>query len=68
MDRYELIKDEIYQCNIEHYKTKKQIPIKLKYVNEDDCDWRTADDNSELDYSWNVIDYVMLNKEEAKNE
>lgn len=30
----------------------------LRYVAEDDCSWRTADDNSEISYNWTVIEWL----------
>lgn len=32
----------------------------LRYVEEDDCIWRTADDNSELSYDWNIIKLIPV--------
>lgn len=45
---------------VEWFKSKKRVPIVLKHVNEDDCSWRTADDNSELDYSLSVIKWYYM--------
>lgn len=44
-------------ATIEHWYTKGQQEVELIHVKEDDCDWRTADDNSELDYNWNVVEW-----------
>lgn len=29
-------------------------------VNEDDCDWRTVDDGSEIAYEWNATHYMVI--------
>ncbi len=36
------------------WQSGKQIKAGLKKVKEDDCDWRTSDDNSEISYSLTV--------------
>ena len=46
-------------CTVKHIKGR-EIKMVLKYVGEDDCDWRTVDDDSELAYEWTVIDSVPL--------
>jgi hypothetical protein len=38
----------------------KKVPCVVKYVNEDDCSWRTIDDNSELDFSFNIIRWMDI--------
>lgn len=47
-------------CVVEHWKTKGTQEAELIFVKEDDCNWRTADDNSELSYDWNVIKWKNL--------
>lgn len=44
---------EIVLARLE-WASGKEVYAVLKYVDEDDCDWRTADDNSEIDYSVHV--------------
>ena len=41
-------------CRLAHFKGKLTQETLMKKVDEDDCDWRTADDNSELNYDWHV--------------
>lgn len=48
-----------YLCKLQHWKTKGIVEAELIKVNEDDCAWRTADDNSEISYDWNVIEWVQ---------
>ena len=45
---------------VEWFKSKKRVPVVLKFVKEDDCNWRTADDNSELDYSLSVVKWYLM--------
>lgn len=45
-------------CQIQHLSTKGIVIEKLYRVKEDDVEWRTADDHSELSYDWNVIKYT----------
>ncbi len=40
---------------IQHFHTQGKRVVELIRVDEDDCDWRTADDNSELAHEWNVV-------------
>ena len=40
---------------VEWSKSKKRVPCVLRFVNEDDCNWRTADDNSELSNSCKMV-------------
>ena len=42
-------------CVIQHWNTLGIRYAILKRVMEDDCTWRTTDDNSELSYDWSVI-------------
>jgi hypothetical protein len=48
---------EVYLCTLEHVITKKRTTALLKKVDEDD-DWRTADDGSEISYEWNVVEWI----------
>jgi hypothetical protein len=45
------------QCRLKHAFTGNSQEHRLKCVDEDDCNWRTADDGSEIDYSWTVIEW-----------
>lgn len=49
-----------YLCKLQHYKTKQIIEYELIKVTEDDCEWRTADDNSEISYNWDVVQWCSL--------
>ncbi len=49
-----------YNVTIEHWNTKTRKTIVLVKVEEDDCDWRFPDDNSELSYDWNVISWEPI--------
>jgi len=42
-------------CQLQHFFTKGVQGHELIHVEEDDCSWRTADDNSEVCHSWDVI-------------
>lgn len=42
-------------CHVQHFQSKNIQEHLLNRVEEDDVDWRTADDNSELSYDWTVI-------------
>jgi hypothetical protein len=44
-------------CRLQHWFTKNIREYVLKRVEEDDVSWRTCDDNSELSYDWNVIEW-----------
>lgn len=45
------------RCRLEHWNSDKIVEERLVKVDEDDCAWRTADDNSEISYNWNVIEW-----------
>lgn len=45
---------------LQHWHTKNKRFAVLKSVDEDDCSYRTADDNSELSHDWNVIAWDRL--------
>lgn len=38
----------------------KQIPCIVKYVEEEDCCWRTVDDDSEISYSFNIVKWMEI--------
>lgn len=51
----------VYTCILKAYYSGKTVTAELKYVAKDDCDWRTADDNSEIDeVNWDVIKWELL--------
>lgn len=51
-----------YNCKIKNYHSGKIVNFVLKAVDEDDCLWRTADDNSEVDeWNWDVIEWIAIN-------
>jgi hypothetical protein len=45
------------QCRLKHVFSGNIQEHRLTKVDEDDCSWRTADDASEIDYSWDVIEW-----------
>jgi len=49
-------------AKLRHCTSRKIVLAELKRVNEDDCDFKTADDNSELAYEYNVIAWVYSYK------
>lgn len=51
---------KIVWCALQHWYTKNYRYAELKKVNEDDCEWRTADDNSEIANEWNVTHWQPL--------
>ncbi len=56
-----------YRCNIKQAWNKKVIVADLVCVNEDDVNWRTADDNSEFDErNWDVISFDEIQKHEVR--
>jgi hypothetical protein len=46
--------NKVVVAEIEHWYTKGTRIVELIRVDEDDVDWRTADDNSELSHDWSV--------------
>lgn len=42
------------------WESGKKVGAYLKRVDEDDCDWRTVDDDSEISYSLNVIEWLEV--------
>lgn len=44
-------------CRLQHFKTEAIQEHKLLKVDEGDCSWRTADDHSEISYSWDVVEW-----------
>ena len=49
---------KVYVCELESYTSGKVLTEDLKYISKDDCTWRTADDNSEInEMNWQVISW-----------
>lgn len=52
---------KVYMCEMQHFSTKKVVRQALRAVEEDDCLWRTLDDNSEIDeWNWDVISWEEI--------
>lgn len=47
-------------CRLKHFHTGSVQEHILIKVDEGDCDWRTADDHSEISYSWDVIQWKEI--------
>jgi hypothetical protein len=45
-------------CRLRNDNTGTVQEHALRYVGEDDCAWRTADDNSEISYNWTVFEWL----------
>lgn len=45
----------VVKADVEHCIGGWKATVELKAVDESDCSWRFADDNSELAYDWDVI-------------
>lgn len=62
VDYKKLIYDKIYEVKIKFgfgSEPREEQIVLLKYVNEDDLCWRTADDNSEFnEKNWDVIEII----------
>jgi len=43
---------------LQHWYTKGKRQTELKAVDEDDCNFRTADDDSEISYDWTVTHWM----------
>ncbi len=48
---------KVVKCKIQHWYTMGLQEHEMIRVNADDHEWVTADDNSELDFNWNVIEW-----------
>lgn len=59
MKKKKPIAGKIYICILRHCTTRKIQYALLKRVKEDDCEWRTADDNSKITYEWNVESWEL---------
>lgn len=45
----------VVSCRLRHCGSGNIQVHKLMKVDESDCDWRTADDQAELSYDWDVV-------------
>lgn len=45
-------------CKLKHALSGNIQEHRLIKVDEDDCSWRTADDHSEISYSWDVMEWL----------
>ena len=55
----QLKKNTKYLCKLQSFNTGRFMEQLLVYVKEDDCAWRTADDNSEIDeFNWTVVEIL----------
>lgn len=48
------------RATLQHFYSKGIVYADLIYVYEDDCNWMTADDNSELSHDWDVIEWEEI--------
>lgn len=48
-------KGEIYLCVLRHIGGKIKRQELLRYVNKENHSWETIDDNSRINYDWNVV-------------
>jgi len=53
-------------CRLQHWHTKGIQEHQLVAVDESDCTWRTADDNSEVSHDWTVIEWFDPNAEDDR--
>lgn len=56
----EPIKGKTYLCKLQQCFSKEIVEEKLMWISEDDVAWRTADDNSEISYNWDVIEWKLV--------
>lgn len=59
---------KIYLCRLRQSHTKEVQEHLLKKVKEGDCDWRTVDDNSEISYMWDVVEWTEQPTREKSND
>ncbi len=45
---------------LQHWKTKNYTYVDAKKVQEDDCLFRTSDDNSEISYDWTPTHFIRI--------
>lgn len=48
------------RCQLRRCSTGEVLESSLIHVNEGDCSWRTADDNSEISYEFDVVSWKPL--------
>ncbi len=56
----EPVKGKVYSCTLRQCFSKQIVKEKLVWVGEDDVGFRTADDNSEISYNWDVIEWRLV--------
>lgn len=57
METKNLVFGTTYKCKLKHCVSGKIVEADLVWVDEDDCNWRTADDNSEInEMAWDVVE------------
>lgn len=50
-----------YRCELQHFGSKRVVVQNLRCVKEDDCLWRTLDNNSEIDeWNWDIISWEVI--------
>jgi hypothetical protein len=50
----------IVMAVLRNCSTGAHIEAELLKVDEDDVDWRTTDDGSEVDYGWDVVSWRVV--------
>ena len=55
-------------ATLQHFHTKNKRLAELIAVDEDDVNWRTADDGSELSHDWDVISWEYAGEETKERE
>jgi len=55
------------KCQLQHWHAKGIQEHELVHVAEDDCSWRTADDNSEVSHDYNVTAWFKENSDFSYN-
>lgn len=46
------------KCKLQHWFTGSVLEYEMVRVDGEDHNWVTADDSSELDFNWNVIEWL----------
>jgi hypothetical protein len=60
------VTNSVVLCRVERDSSKKIFYYVLRKVKEDDCDWRTVDDNSEITYFVTITHWKEFSKMEDK--
>ncbi|ATC60259.1 hypothetical protein CMV05_22990 (plasmid) [Vibrio anguillarum] len=55
------------KCKLQHWFTNSVQELEMIRVDESDHSWETADDRSELDFNWNVIEWLETPETAAKS-